>query len=84
MSPKGVAAGGGHELVTRADLQAEIKSGRVIAEQWDRMGQFYVYGAFPGGHATASAALQRPWSHVHRRWWGCGSRRRPAPLASSA
>ena len=30
---------------------------RVIAEQWDRIGQFYA--AFPAGHATASAALQR-------------------------
>ena len=29
----------------------------LIAEQWDRIGQFYV--AFPAGHATASAALQR-------------------------
>ena len=28
-----------------------------IAEQWDRIGQFYA--AFPAGHATASAALQR-------------------------
>ena len=30
---------------------------RLIAEQWDRTGQFYA--AFPAGHATASAALQR-------------------------
>ena len=30
---------------------------RLIAEQWDRIGQFYA--AFPAGHATASAALQR-------------------------
>ena len=30
---------------------------RLIAEQWDRLGQFYA--AFPAGHATASAALQR-------------------------
>ena len=30
---------------------------RLIAEQWDRLGQFYA--AFPTGHATASAALQR-------------------------
>ena len=29
----------------------------IIAEQWDRIGQFYA--AFPAGHATASAALQR-------------------------
>ena len=29
----------------------------LIAEQWDRIGQFYA--AFPAGHATASAALQR-------------------------
>ena len=29
---------------------------RLIAEQWDRIGQFYA--AFPAGHATASAALQ--------------------------
>ena len=27
------------------------------AEQWDRIGQFYT--AFPAGHTTASAALQR-------------------------
>ena len=30
---------------------------RLRAEQWDRIGQFYA--AFPAGHATASAALQR-------------------------
>ena len=30
---------------------------RLIAEQWDRLGQFYA--AVPAGHATASAALQR-------------------------
>ena len=30
---------------------------RLIVEQWDRIGQFYA--AFPAGHATASAALQR-------------------------
>ena len=30
---------------------------RLIAEQWDRIGQFYA--AFPAGHVTASAALQR-------------------------
>ena len=30
---------------------------RLIAEQWERIGQFYA--AFPAGHATASAALQR-------------------------
>ena len=30
---------------------------RLIAEQWDHIGQFYA--AFPAGHATASAALQR-------------------------
>ena len=30
---------------------------RLIAEQWDPMGQFHA--AFPQGHATASAALQR-------------------------
>ena len=30
---------------------------RLIAEQWDRIGQFFA--AFPAGHATASAALQR-------------------------
>ena len=30
---------------------------RLIAEQWERIGQFYA--AFPVGHATASAALQR-------------------------
>ena len=30
---------------------------RLIAEQWDRIGQFYA--AFPAGQATASAALQR-------------------------
>ena len=30
---------------------------RLVAEQWDRIGQFYA--AFPAGHATASAALQR-------------------------
>ena len=30
---------------------------RLIAEQWDRIGQFYA--AFPAGHATASVALQR-------------------------
>ena len=30
---------------------------RLIAKQWDRIGQFYA--AFPAGHATASAALQR-------------------------
>ena len=30
---------------------------RLIAEQWDRIGQFYA--AFSAGHATASAALQR-------------------------
>ncbi len=30
---------------------------RLIGEQWDRIGQFYA--AFPAGHATASAALQR-------------------------
>ena len=30
---------------------------RLIAERWDRIGQFYA--AFPTGHATASAALQR-------------------------
>ena len=29
----------------------------LIAEQWDRIGQFYA--AFPAGHPTASAALQR-------------------------
>ena len=29
----------------------------LIVEQWDRIGQFYA--AFPAGHATASAALQR-------------------------
>ena len=44
-------------------LEPVIKRGRravnfrVIAEQWDRIGQFYA--AFPAGHATASAALQR-------------------------
>ena len=30
---------------------------RLIAEQWDRLVQFYA--AFPAGHATASGALQR-------------------------
>ena len=30
---------------------------RLVAEQWGRIGQFYA--AFPAGHATASAALQR-------------------------
>ena len=30
---------------------------RLIAEQWDRIGQFYA--AFPAGHATAAAALHR-------------------------
>ena len=30
---------------------------RLIAEQWERIGQFYA--AFPAGHTTASAALQR-------------------------
>ena len=30
---------------------------RLIAEQWDRIGQFYA--AFPAGHTTAGAALQR-------------------------
>ena len=30
---------------------------RLIGEQWDRIGQFYA--AFPAGHATASAVLQR-------------------------
>ena len=30
---------------------------RLVAEQWERIGQFYA--AFPAGHATASAALQR-------------------------
>jgi len=30
---------------------------RLIAEQWERVGQFYA--AFPAGHTTASAALQR-------------------------
>ena len=30
---------------------------RLLAEQWDRIGQFYA--AFPSGHATASASLQR-------------------------
>ena len=30
---------------------------RLIAEQWDRIGQFYA--AFPAGHATAPSALQR-------------------------
>ena len=30
---------------------------RLLAEQWGRIGQFYA--AFPAGHATASAALQR-------------------------
>ena len=30
---------------------------RLIAEQWERIGQFYA--AFPAGHATAAAALQR-------------------------
>ena len=29
----------------------------LIAEQWDRIGQFHA--AFPAGHTTASAALQR-------------------------
>ena len=29
----------------------------LIAEQWDRIGQFYA--AFPAGYTTASAALQR-------------------------
>ena len=43
-------------------LEPVLKRGRavnfrVIAEQWDRIGQFYA--AFPAGHATASAALQR-------------------------
>ena len=28
---------------------------RLIAEQWDRIGQFYA--AFPAGHATASGSL---------------------------
>ena len=30
---------------------------RLVAEQWDRMGQFHA--AFPAGHTTAFAALQR-------------------------
>ena len=36
---------------------------RLIAEQWDRIGQFYT--AFPAGHATASAARAdaKPGSH---------------------
>ena len=43
-------------------LEPVLKRGRavnfrVLAEQWDRIGQFYA--AFPAGHATASAALQR-------------------------
>ena len=43
-------------------LEPVLKRGRrqvnfgLIAEQWDRIGQFYA--AFPAGHATASAALQ--------------------------
>jgi len=44
-------------------LEAVLQRGRravnfrLIAEQWERIGQFYA--AFPAGHATASAALQR-------------------------
>ena len=44
-------------------LEPVLKRGRravnfnLIAEQWDRIGQFHA--AFPAGHTTASAALQR-------------------------
>ena len=44
-------------------LEPVLRRGRravnfpLIAEQWERIGQFYA--AFPAGHATASAALQR-------------------------
>ena len=47
----------------RRSLEPVLKRGRravnfrLIAEQWDRIGQFYA--AFPAGHATAAAALQR-------------------------
>jgi TnpA family transposase len=41
-------------LVGRADRTLDA---RVIAEQWDRMGQFYA--ALAAGHTTASVALQR-------------------------
>ena len=54
----------GRLLGDRADrLEPVLQRGRravnfrLIAEQWDRVGQFYA--AFPAGHATASAALQR-------------------------
>ena len=49
--------------MTTASSSRVLKRGRravnfrLIAEQWDRIGQFYA--AFPAGHATASAALQR-------------------------
>ena len=40
------------------DRGGSVQAGpQVIAEQWDRIGQFYA--AFPAGNATASAALQR-------------------------
>ncbi len=41
-------------LVGRADRTIDP---RVIAEQWDRMGQFYA--SLEGGHTTASVALKR-------------------------
>ena len=46
---------------------------RLIAEQWDRIGQFYA--AFPAGHASASAALQGG---------STASRRRTASTPSTA
>ena len=38
-------------------ISSKLVSTYLIAEQWERIGQFYA--AFPAGHATASAALQR-------------------------
>ena len=49
-----LAAGGLEPVLKRGRRAVNF---RLIAEQWDRIGQFYA--AFPAGHATASAALQR-------------------------
>ena len=46
---------GALEMVLRRGRRAV--NFRLVAEQWERIGQFYA--AFPAGHATASAALQR-------------------------
>ena len=53
---------------------------RLIAEQWDRIGQFYA--AFPAGHATASAALQRLNRGVETTLPSFATRRSTTPASS--